>query len=359
MYLHKIIVWICILLLLTGCLEKRILDDINIQTLQAFDVGEKDGDLLVTAVVPIYQADKTISNEAFSAYAQLNKDAVRELQKKSSDPIVTGSLEFVLYSEEIARQGIKDLFDALQRDASIGTGLYLAVNEGRALDMVKLDFGNRGTGAYFYNLVEHNVEQRDLPITNLHVFLNDYYKDGKDPTLPLLMHEGNKILIKGVAIFDGDKMVSMIPSEKLFYLKILVDEYVNGIYSTLLPGGEYVSIYSVNSNRTFRVTWEGDTPTINIHLAVDGVLKEYGGEDIADDERAKEIQENISDKLISESMNLIKQFQEIGVDPLGLGYEVKTRKRGFDIKKWEDQTYPNVEVNVTSNVRIIGTGIVE
>ncbi|MDX5475573.1 MAG: Ger(x)C family spore germination protein [Bacillaceae bacterium] len=359
MFLRKMIIWIFICLFLSGCLEKKILDDINIQTLQAFDIGEKEGELLVTAVVPIYQADKTISNEAFSAYAHLNRDAVRELQKKSSDPIVTGSLEFVLYSEEIARQGIEDMFDALQRDASIGTGLFMAVNEGRALDMVKLDFGNRGTGAYFYNLVQHNVEQRDLPETNLHVFLNDYYKDGKDPTLPLLMHEGNKILIKGVAIFDGDKMVSSIPSEKLFYFKILVDEYVNGIYSTILPEGEYVSINSVNSNRNYHITWENETPTINIHLRVDGIIKEYGGDDKTDDQKATEIQEAISKQLVSESTQLIKQFQEMKVDPLGLGYQVKSRKRGFDIKKWEDAMYSNVEVKVTADVRIIGTGIVE
>ena len=359
MYLRNLIIWISICFFLTGCLEKKILDDINIQTLQAFDMGENKGEILVTAVVPIYQADKTISNEAFSAYAHLNKDAIRELQKKSSDPIVTGSLEFVLFSEEVARLGIKDLFDALQRDSSIGTGLFMAVNEGRALDMVKLDFGNRGTGAYFYNLVQHNVKQRDLPVTNLHVFLNDYYRDGKDPTLPLLMHEGNKILIKGVAIFDEDKMVSMIPSEKLFFFKILVDEYVNGIYSTMLPEGYYVSMYSVNSNRKFHITWENDTPTINIHLRVDGIIKEYGGEDKADDERATEIQEAISEQLVSESTQLIKQFQEMNVDPLGLGYQVKSRKRGFDIKKWEEAMYSNVEVKVSADVRIIGTGIVE
>ena len=359
MYLRNMIIWITILIFLTGCLEKKILDEINIQTLQAFDVGEKEDQLLVTAVVPIYQADKTITNEAFSAHAHLNRDAIRELQKKSSDPIVTGSLEFVLFSEEIAKQGIKDMFDALQRDASIGTGLYMAVNQGRAQELVNLDFGNRGTGAYFYNLIQHNVKERDLPVTNLHVFLNDYYQDGKDPTLPLLMHEGNKIVIKGIAIFDEDKMVSMIPSEKLFFFKILVDEYVNGIYSTMLPEGDYISIYSVNSNRKYHITWEEDTPTINIHLRVDGIIKEYGGEDKADDERATEIQEAISKQLVSESTLLIKQFQEMKVDPLGLGYQVKSRKRGFDIKKWEEAMYSNVEVKVTADVRIIGTGIVE
>lgn len=60
---------------------------------------------------------------------------------------------------------------------------------------------------------------------------------------------------------------------------------------------------------------------------------------------------------MSESM--IKEFQERGVDPIGFGFEVKSRKRGFDFKKWEEQTYPTVKIDVEAEVRIISTGISE
>ncbi|MCA1319225.1 Ger(x)C family spore germination protein [Bacillus tianshenii] len=357
MLLRKCCSIIFILLLLTGCLEKEIVDDINIESVEGFDHVEGD-DVMGTFVIPIYQADKSISNETFSAVANMNKDLLRELQKKSSAPIVNGSLELVLFNKELAEKGIIKLIDALQRDSSIGTGLYLSIVDGQVKEILEGNFGTEGTGRYLSGLIKHNIERRDVPTTNLHIFLSDYYQEGVDPNLPLLKLVDDKVMITGVVVMKEGKLSVIVPNKQLFYFKFLVDEHTDGATAIKLPDKEeYVSLRSIKTKRDIKVKWKNGEPEFHVHLKMDGLIREYSGGKV-DPKKLKEFQKVFEEDLIRQSTELIATFQKEKVDPIGFGYEAKSRKRGFDLKKWEEQ-YPNVKIKVTSKVRIIGTGITE
>lgn len=357
MHLRKCIIFFFSLLLLTGCLEKEIVDDVNIETVEGFDLVEAD-EVMGTFVIPIYQADKSISNETFSAVANMNRDLVRELQKKSSAPIVNGSLEVVLFNKDLAEKGVVQLVDALQRDASIGTGLYLAVVDGQVKEILEGNFGTEGTGSYLSNLIKHNIERRDVPKTNLHVFLSDFYQKGLDPNLPYLKLVDEKVMIQGTVVLKGGKLATVIPNKQLFYFKFLVDEYTDGAVSIKLPNKEeYVTLRSIKTKRKIKVKWKNGEPQFHVHLKMDGLVREYSGGKV-DPKKIKEFQKALEEDLAKKSTELITSFQKENVDPVGFGYEAKSRKRGFDFKKWEEQ-YPNVKIKVTSEVRIIGTGITE
>lgn len=357
MLLRKCSIFTFLLILLSGCLEKEIVDDINIESAEGFDLLEGD-EVMGTFVVPIYQADQSITNETFSAIADMNRDIVAELQKKSSAPIVNGSLEVVLYNKDLAEKGIVKLVDALERDASIGTSLYLAVVDGQVKEILNGEYGTEGTGNYLSNLIKHNIERRDVPKTNLHVFLSDYYQKGKDPNLPYLKLVDKKVEILGTVVLKEGKLATVIPNDKLFYFKFLVDEYTDGITSIKLPGKEEnVTLKSIKTKRKIKVKWENGEPNFHVHLKMDGLIKEYSGEKI-DPKKIEEFQKAFEEDLEKQSTELISSFQKEKVDPVGFGYEAKSRKRGFDFKKWEEQ-YPNVKIKITTEVRIIGTGITE
>jgi spore germination protein len=357
MLLRKCSILTFLLIFLTGCLEREIVDDINIESVEGFDLLEGD-EVRGTFLIPIYQADKSISNETFSAVANMNRDLVRELQKKSSAPIVNGSLEVVLFNKDLAEKGLVQLVDALERDASIGTSLYLAVADGQVKEILDGKFGTEGTGTYLSNLIKHNIERRDVPKTNLHVFLSDYYQKGKNPNLPYLKLVDEKVMIIGAVILKKGKLATVIPNKQLFYFKFLVDEYTDGAISIKLPNKEeYVTLRSIKTKRKIKVKWKNGEPQFHVHLKMDGVVKEYSGGKV-DPKKSKEFQKVFEKDLEKKTTELIAFFQKENVDPVGFGYEAKSRKRGFDFKKWEEQ-YPNVKIKVTSEVRIIGTGITE
>ncbi|WP_417897115.1 Ger(x)C family spore germination protein [Bacillus haimaensis] len=357
MLLRKCSIFTFCMLLLTGCLEKEIVDDVNIETVEGFDLVSGD-DVMGTFLIPIYQADKSISNETFSAVANLNRNLLSELQKKSSAPIVNGSLEVVLFNKDLAEKGILKLVDALQRDASIGTGLYLSIVDGQVKEILEGNYGTEGTGSYLANLIKHNIERRDVPTTNLHVFLSDYYQKGKDPNLPYIKLVDGKVMIVGAVVIKGGKLTTIVPNKQLFYFKFLVDEYTDGVLSIKLPNKEeYVALRSIKTKRKVKVKWKNGEPQFHVHLKMDGVVREYSGGKV-DPKKIEEFQKAFEEDLEKKSTELIASFQKENVDPVGFGYEAKSRKRGFDFKKWEEQ-YPNVKIKITSEVRIIGTGITE
>ncbi|QFT88548.1 hypothetical protein FIU87_07835 [Bacillus sp. THAF10] len=358
MPLLKVLSTICLLLLLTGCLQKEIVDDVNIESAEGFDLISEN-EIMGTFVVPIYKADKTIVNERFTAVAEQNKDILRSVQKESSSPIVNGSLEVVLFNMDLAKKGIIQVADGLQRDASIGTGLYFAIVEGQTKEILEQNMGTRGTGDHLFNLLKHNIEQRDVPNTNMHIFLSDYYQKGKDPNLPMLKKKEDKVEIVGVAVLKEDKFEMMIPDDRLFYFKTLVDRYSDGTVNFKLPDKkEYVSVRSIKTDKNIDVKWKNDVPTIEIEVKVDGMLREFTGNKVTPKEINK-FQKILEDKIVAESDSMIQEFIKRGVDPIGFGYEVKSRKRGFDMKKWKDQLYPELKVSVTAKVRIVSTGVTE
>ncbi|MED4014979.1 Ger(x)C family spore germination protein [Sutcliffiella cohnii] len=347
---------IIFIFLLTGCVEKQILDDINILTGIGYDLTEEN-EVMGTVLIPIYEADQTINNETITDISERNKDLVSTVQKKATDPIVLGSIENVIFHRDLAEQGIIQFIDGLQRDASVGTSLYIMVSEDPTVDILSGNYGNRSTASYITNLLEHNMKRRDLPRTNLHVFLNDYYQEGKDPNLPIIGLSDGKLGITGVGILKKDKLASTIELRDLFFFKLLADHYTEGIFVLDLPDGESVSIMSIRSRKKINIDWNGDVPQINIKLKLNGALRDYTGAKV-DDKLIATIQETFEGVLRTECLNLIKRFQEEEIDPFGYGFEVKTRKRGFDIKKWEDQ-YPDIPVTVNADVTIIERGVID
>jgi spore germination protein len=55
---------------------------------------------------------------------------------------------------------------------------------------------------------------------------------------------------------------------------------------------------------------------------------------------------------------MIQQFQEKGIDPLGIGEEVRTRTRKWDQKKWKE-LYPDIKITVQAKVKIMESGVIE
>ena len=54
----------------------------------------------------------------------------------------------------------------------------------------------------------------------------------------------------------------------------------------------------------------------------------------------------------------MRKFQELKIDPLGIGEKVRSHFRNFDKEAWKDR-YPTVPVEFDMKVRIVNTGITE
>ncbi|USK35383.1 Ger(x)C family spore germination protein [Bacillus sp. F19] len=354
---RKMIVFL-IPLLLTGCLEKEILDDVNIITVIGYDMENSD-QIKGTVVIPVYTKDAPVESEIIedTSSLEVSKDILTHLQRKSSDPLVLGKTTVVIYSEEIAEKGLTKLVDTLERDPSVGSRVYLTVGRESANSIMKAKFGIRGAAEYISNLIRHNIENRDIPKTNLHIFLYDLYAQDSDPFLPILKKaEGDIVVLDGLALFKGDKMVSEIPNEKLIFFKLIADKYTEGTYALKLPKKEQVAIKTISSDRKIEVN-KKDPSKLTIKVKISGIVQQYTGNIITP--KIKNGMEKAFEKeIIKESKQMIEQFKELDIDPLGIQDLIESQVRGFGKKEWKE-TYPKLNVEIKPEVMITETGVIE
>ncbi|WP_108672092.1 Ger(x)C family spore germination protein [Peribacillus acanthi] len=346
-------------LFLSGCMniQPKILDDVNLATAVGYDYVD-DKTFKATAVTPRYLPDKKIVNETFTSVSTLSKEIRGNINQQTEKPMVSGKIEVVLYSEKIAKKDITKIIDNLQRDPSIGSNVNLAVVEGKAEKALVQQFGNMDKGIFISNLIVQNIENGFLPKTNLHLFLYAYYSEGMDPFLPLIKPVGNRVSIEGMAFFDKGKYVYHTKPEQNFAFTMLASRNSRSeAFKVKVGKEEYASLYNISAKRTFDIHKPMSTEEIIINLKVDAILREFSsgteGKPVI-----KEIEKAMIKEIEKQSNKLIKKFQSLGIDPIGIGNQVRTRTRDWDKKEW-DKIYPTIKIKTKVKVNVLETGVIE
>lgn len=353
----KFIWYICFAVILSGCVKKEVLDDISLIEGIGFDYIDNKT-ILGTVVIPVYLPDQAPKDNTFTAKSVNQKTILQDIQRQAADPIVTGSLEVVLFSKSLAeKEGILELVDAFQRDPGVGSGLYIAVVDGEAKEFLKGQYGIKGNATYISKMIEQNNKREDLPKTNLQRFLSDFYQVGKTPYIPQLKKtKKNQVEINGISLFKHGKMVDFIAPKKMFFFKLLVDKYSEGMQRVKIDSGQ-ASIRSIRSTHNFELT-NREPIEVTVHIKVNGIIEEFTGQDLTP-KSIQKIQAKLKKDINKESYKLIQRFQGEQIDPVGFGHFVKTQTRNFDFNKWTESQYQDLVVKVQSDVKITESGVIE
>ncbi len=116
-------------------------------------------------------------------------------------------------------------------------------------------------------------------------------------------------------------------------------------------------IYNISSKRVFDITKPMTNQDITIKINLKGIVREFSGKEI-NQPIIKKIQSQWEKQLEEQSKIMITDFQRNGIDPLGIGKEMKSRTRKWDEKKWKD-LYPNLNIHIKVTAEILETGVIE
>jgi spore germination protein len=340
---------------LSGCVQKNVIDDVNIAT--GMGIDKSGNQLLGSIMIPVFKPDKSFDNFTFTAKGTIMRDLLSEMQKKASQPIVGGSLDLAFVGEAVAREGIIRVLDTFLRDPSVGSRLHLAVVDGNAVDIFKGKYGDRGNSAYLTQLLEHNMRGQNLPNSNLHLFLAAFYQKGKDPFLPMLKKaKNNLVTITGLALFKDEKVVSILSENKMFYFKLLVDRHTKGSVKVKATHDGESTVESINSKNKIKLT-SRNPYTFSINIKINGLLLEHQERTLKNSE-LNQIEKRLEKQVNEECINMIKDFQKKEIDPVGFGHIANTKTRNFDFNEW-NKSYKNAQFKVHTDVNIIEVGVVE
>ncbi|PYZ98211.1 hypothetical protein CR205_06345 [Alteribacter lacisalsi] len=350
--------------LCTACVPTEVVDDLQFIHAAGFDYIE-DSDLVrATVSVPIYgfgqeQESASFESETITAEGRTAKQIRARMNSKSPKVLENSKIEAVIYNEKIAEQGLYEYVDTYDRDPKVGQRVYLAVYAGSTQELLekKLPIESE-ISRYIADVIEQNVEHTDIPNTNMHIFTYRYFQEGMDPFLPYLRMDGDQIQIKGMAVFKDDVMKGYINIEDTFIMKMLVESLSEGTYEVDVDGENFATLQNLNAKTRYSVKNHTlSPPEITADIVVTGYINEYSG-DTLNDNVLKEIDVKMKEQIKNDAENLITRFQEMGVDPTGLGFQVKTRTRNWNQAEWLEQ-YPDVKVNVNVTSKITHAGVVE
>jgi spore germination protein len=366
----------------SGCVERRQLENLGLITAIGYDM-EKQNKIKGTVVIHKFDPIARNMTKVITDIAHTSRGLRQEQNLESNQKLVTGQLRAVVYSKELAKKGIIQLVDTLNRDAAVGNMVYLTVAEDSANSIMNIDLKNPSSinlGTYLYNLIKQNVEGEQIISPTLQEFNRNYYDIGTDPVLPILGIKKNDVIITGMALFKDDRMIEKLKPDRLFYLKILIDKYKAGTQEISFKRSNfrkiilskaqhkqrhvydklYISFDNIQSYSTIKLVDKKNLRfKVNVKLN-SRILETTEPLDFGNPAAVKLIEKEINKAVKSNIISLLNHFQALGIDPIGFGNEYESHVRGKipTNDEWR-QLYKLAKFDVHVKNRIVQTGVID
>ncbi|MBY0145357.1 Ger(x)C family spore germination protein [Neobacillus niacini] len=378
----KLVIGMSSFILLTSCgVEPKQLERLGLITAIGFDL-KKENEITGTVAVSKFDPMAKVMTNLISADANTLQTLRSEENLATDQRLEMGQLRCVIYSKELAEKGIIQLVNALNRDPAVGNMVYLTIAEKDALSIINMDEKKIkvNIGTYLYNLIRQNVERELLISPTLHEFNHQFFDYGQDPVLPILKVAKDKVAISGVALFNDDKMVAKLSNDKLFYLKLLTDQYRTGSKELEFNRDEFANIINVQGGQSYGEIYnklfisidnlrsntkidlvDKKNLVFDIQVKMDSRLLETTNYlDLGKPANMKFIEKKINKEMESQIKKLLVFFQKKQVDPVGIGNEYMAHVRGKPISQedWK-KLYKNAKFDVQVKNTLTKTGTMD
>jgi spore germination protein len=361
-------------LLLCGCAEQKILEEIGLITTYGYDSG-KNGTILGTMAE--LKVDPAAPNDVIilETKAYTIRGIRNAANRMTSKRLASGQLRVIIYGEDMFKQGSTGIAAALTNDPVVSDMAYLAMADGTARDLLHLRTKQiPDVGTHLFKLINQNTKAKIMPSATLQEVLHNHYTVGKEPVLPILKKEDKKeIVFTGVAIFKANNFVGKISPEQSFYLTLITDKMTGGDIdveiksnsSKLKPRNRRLnqivaSLDSIRSSSDIKLI-NKDKVEFDLDIKLTARMLEITSHiDLANPENIKLIEKEITKSMKKEIEKLIAYCQSKGSDVFGLGeiYRSSVRHSKLTDEKWY-KMFKEVKVNVNVDFSVNRTGLNE
>ncbi|KFN01326.1 Ger(x)C family spore germination protein [Bacillus clarus] len=353
---QKQIILFCIsLIFMTGCMQKYLIDDVQLIQGIVFDTTKDK--IKTTIVCPVQKKGHQV--KVFENTGNTATQGREKASFKSAQPFATGQLRIALLTKKLAEKDITIAYDTLLRDNSIGHTIYLGILEGEGYELFSGKYNTPfNVAIYIKNLLEHNMKTGSLPQDNLYFNSYRYYEVGRDTFMPILKKQKDTIEIKSMALFKQDKYIGKLEQKDMFIFSGLLEKRRLNSKEFKIHDG-YVLINNIRSTPSYHVHVKNGKPSFYIQVKMNARLQEVSKMiNVENKNTLKIVTKNIEKQLNTESKKLIKKIQNLNVDPLGLGSKFKQQYKPFKLKEWE-KIYKTVPIRVKYIVNIEHSGVIE
>lgn len=383
----KIVIALFCCFFLTGCWNYRELSELSISTGMSID---KDGEeykigMLVSNAQKIQGNSKEGESQTIvlSGKGKTVLDALKNIGLTSPKELYFRHLLVVVISEEVAKEGLNDILDYLLRDSQSRKMFYMILaRDCKAEDPLKIlsPLEAFPSQSIAINIKETNHLQAIMTEVTYNSFLGTLLEPGKENYINSVMVDGSvekgekednvkqtspdtTITMGTVGIFKKDKLLGWTTKDENRGINLLTNN-VDLMYTTFDYHESPISITIPKIGNKTSVKMKNKKPVIEVEIKGTGLINEINQKLNLEDPKVIQQLEKETEKEIKKYINqALKIAQETyKSDIFGYGSLIhKSYPKYFkNVKEnWNEEGFPNLEVNVKVDITLEHKGSLE
>lgn len=373
-------------LFLTGCWDRRELNELAITL--AFGIDKVEDEYQVTAqiVVPSEISMKTSTGRSpvtlFQANGETVYEAIRKMTKNSPRKIYPGHLRMIVIGEELAEEGIGESLELLSRDLEVRSDFYVVIAKDKtAAEILNITTTLEAIPANkMFNTLKTSEEA--WAATNgiiLDELIADLTSEGKEAVLTGILVTGNqeigtskqnvesitpsaRIVYDHLAVFKKDKLVGWLTERESIGYNDITNSVKNTVTAISCPKEGKVSIEIIQLHSDVKGKINKGKPEVDVNIKVKGNVGEVECQINLSEQKTIVELEKITEKKMEDTINQTietaqKQYES---DIFGFGEAIhrSNPKEWNKIKEQWDEEFTELTANVKVDVKLRHTGTV-
>lgn len=374
--------------ILTGCWDKRELNELAITLALGIDKVEGEDEYEVTAqvVVPSAVSMKNGTGGAtvtlFTENGETVYEALRRMTKVSPRKIYPGHLQMLIIGEELAKEGIGESLDLLARDWELRPDFYVVVAKdvtAREVLNVTTDLESIPASKMFAGLKVSEKAWAGTYGVTLDELIVDLISDGKEAVLTGIQLTGNKqigstqqniesiskpaqIQYDNLAVFKEDRLMGWLTEQDSRGYSGITNSVKSTVTSISCPNEGKSTIEVTNFHSKVEGNIVHGKPEVNIHTKAEGKVGEVRCKiDLKNPEAIQELEkiyEKEATRIINETIDVLQQEYQSDIFGFGEAIHRSNPQEWNQIKENWDEEFSDLTVNVKVDMKIRLTGTV-
>lgn len=358
-------------MLFSGCWNYREIDKMSIVAGVSVDKGKNQRYLLTAEIIKIGAGrDSEMLSQNISSEGETLFDAIRNIISISGKKLYWGHAQVIIFSKDIAKEGIYEVIDWYKRDAETREDVKMLISQEATAREI---FRGQGVTENIKSIILANIldnqaslsKAAKLDITKYDI---QYYAKGASgilPTVKLKETEGKLIPeIIGTAIIKDDKLVGFLDGDDTKYLLFIRDEIKGGLLienSRDLQNKSLISLEIFKNKTKIIPEINGKEIKMHIKIATTVAIDEIESkENLIDEEGVKKVKKKSEKNLEKDVVMLIQKMQrEYNADIFGFSMLIEQNipNEWDKIKNNWDELFKKVKVNVKAEINIKNSGV--
>ena len=307
-----------------------------------------------------------------------------------SKKFVLSHTKLVVFSDAVAKSGIKDFLGEINRSSDIRPNIYFAVSKDAAKDFLEaVNPKTEVNPVRYYTMIFENDYSGFIPQNMGQDFCLFYDSSEKSAVMPLcaikeeqkeikpkeedyqykiadslageLKETGNGIQVAGIAIFDGDIKISEIGDIKTELFNIVTGEYRNSFVTyrfSEMAESPITVMQQQKRKPRIKVDTKGKAPKIKVTVFLEADISS-SPEEAAIEGRIAEFEKAAEGALEKRAEEFLEETKRLGCDIVGFGsYAKRNFGRIEDFEKYDwKSAYKNAQITVDANISVRRTGL--